>query len=64
MSMDGNFLADMFNCKLLAINSGSTGGRYWFGHVFRGGATTVANYERDEEESDGVTDAIAYTIVA
>ncbi|KAK1961962.1 hypothetical protein LY78DRAFT_587599 [Colletotrichum sublineola] len=46
------------------INSGSTGGRYWFGYVFRGGATTVANYERDDEAEDAIGDSIAYTITA
>ncbi|WQF90297.1 hypothetical protein CDEST_15311 [Colletotrichum destructivum] len=47
-----------------AINSGSTGGRFWFGFVFRGGATTVADYERVEEAESGVTDSIAYTITS
>ncbi|KZL78849.1 hypothetical protein CI238_12822 [Colletotrichum incanum] len=47
-----------------AINSGSTGGRYWFGYVFRGGATTVADYERDEEVENAVADSIAYTITS
>ncbi|KAH8884375.1 hypothetical protein GQ53DRAFT_880134 [Thozetella sp. PMI_491] len=42
-----------------ATNSGSTGGRYWFGYVYRGGPTTIADYVRDE----GVTDSVAYTIV-
>ncbi|GKT49951.1 uncharacterized protein ColSpa_10132 [Colletotrichum spaethianum] len=46
------------------INSGSTGGRYWFGFVFRGGATTVANYERDEDAANAVADSKAYTITS
>jgi len=41
-----------------ATNSGSTGGRYWFGYVFRGGPTSQKNYARE----DGVTDSIAFTI--
>ncbi|CAG9985042.1 unnamed protein product [Clonostachys byssicola] len=41
------------------INSGTPKIRYWFGYVYRGGATTQANYER----VDGVEDSIAYTIV-
>ncbi|KAK8128167.1 hypothetical protein PG984_009275 [Apiospora sp. TS-2023a] len=47
-----------------ALNSGSTGGRYWFGEVYRGGATTPARYERETDASLGVTDSIAYTIVS
>ncbi|KAK8051459.1 hypothetical protein PG993_002844 [Apiospora rasikravindrae] len=47
-----------------AINSGSTGGRYWFGEVYRGGATTPAQYERETDPSLGVTNSIAYTIVS
>ncbi|KAJ6438450.1 aspartyl aminopeptidase [Purpureocillium lavendulum] len=43
---------------VLAINSGSTGGRYWFGTVFRGGPTTEADYVR----SEGVEHSIVYTI--
>ncbi|KAK6819660.1 hypothetical protein PG995_011058 [Apiospora arundinis] len=46
------------------INSGSTGGRYWFGEVYRGGATTPAQYERETDASLGVTNSIAYTIVS
>lgn len=42
-----------------ATNSGSTGGRFWFGYVYRGGATDESFYVR----SEGVTDAFAYTIV-
>lgn len=44
---------------ILATNSGSTGGRYWFGYVYRGGATDESFYVR----SEGVTDAFAWTIV-
>ncbi|KAK2037098.1 hypothetical protein LZ31DRAFT_547099 [Colletotrichum somersetense] len=44
------------------INSGSTGGRYWFGYVFRGGVTTVDDYDRDDAEEDAIGDSIAYTI--
>ncbi|KAG8161180.1 hypothetical protein KVR01_009444 [Diaporthe batatas] len=41
-----------------ATNSGSTGGRYWFGYVYRGGATDESFYVR----TDGVTDSFAWTI--
>ncbi|KAK8105825.1 uncharacterized protein PG998_003703 [Apiospora kogelbergensis] len=46
------------------INSGSTGGRYWFGEVYRGGATTPAQYERETDASLGITNSIAYTVVS
>ncbi|KAK1596070.1 uncharacterized protein LY79DRAFT_667560 [Colletotrichum navitas] len=46
------------------INSGSTGGRYWFGYVFRGGATTLDDYDRDDEAEDAIGDSVAYTISA
>ncbi|KAF2480206.1 hypothetical protein BDY17DRAFT_256158 [Neohortaea acidophila] len=42
-----------------AVNSGSTGGKFWFGYTFRGGPTTTANYT----ESAAASDATAYTIV-
>lgn len=48
----------------LGINSGSTGGRYWFGEVYRGGATTPAQYERETDASLGITNSIAYTVVS
>ncbi|KAI1075667.1 hypothetical protein F5B20DRAFT_594806 [Whalleya microplaca] len=41
-----------------ATNSGSTGGRFWFGYSFSGGATSPADYKRNPD----VTDSIAYTI--
>ncbi len=41
-----------------ATNSGSTGGRYWFGYLFRGGPTTSEDYERH----DAVEDSIVYTL--
>ncbi|ROW15870.1 hypothetical protein VPNG_02639 [Cytospora leucostoma] len=44
-------------------NSGSTGGRYWYGYVFRGGATNESFYVRDTETSSDVTDSVAWTIV-
>ncbi|KAK2603271.1 hypothetical protein N8I77_009742 [Diaporthe amygdali] len=44
-------------------NSGSTGGRYWFGYVYRGGATDESFYVRDEDAASNVTDSVAYTIV-
>ncbi|KAF4580552.1 hypothetical protein EYR38_003151 [Pleurotus pulmonarius] len=31
-----------------AINSGHTGGRFWFGYAFSGGDTTVADFEKDD----------------
>ncbi|KJZ73897.1 hypothetical protein HIM_06790 [Hirsutella minnesotensis 3608] len=40
-----------------AINSGTPKDRYWFGYIFRGGATTQEDYTRVE----GVQDAVAYT---
>ncbi|KAB5582278.1 hypothetical protein GE09DRAFT_1210928 [Coniochaeta sp. 2T2.1] len=42
-----------------AINSGSDGGKFWFGYVFRGGPTIEWDYIRQ----DTVSDSIAYTIV-
>ncbi|KAK7754888.1 hypothetical protein SLS62_003202 [Diatrype stigma] len=42
-----------------ATNSGSTGGRFWFGYVFRGGPTTAEDYVRET----GVEDSIVFTIV-
>ncbi|GKT57157.1 hypothetical protein ColTof4_11309 [Colletotrichum tofieldiae] len=76
----GNYTADAWSAYVLekcksyaactssitysAINSGSTGGRYWFGFAFRGGATTVADYERDEEVGTAVADSTAYTITS
>lgn len=40
-----------------AINSGSTGGRYWFGYVFRGGPVTPSDFvtASDVEESFAFT---------
>lgn len=54
------------NCesRCTAINSGSTGGRYWFGEVYRGGATTPADYERVPDAAFGVTNSQMYTIQA
>ncbi|PVH93594.1 hypothetical protein DM02DRAFT_603748 [Periconia macrospinosa] len=46
-----------------ATNSGSTGGRFWFGYVFRGGPTNESFYERDDDPSSGVTNSAAWTIV-
>ncbi|KLU90227.1 hypothetical protein MAPG_09191 [Magnaporthiopsis poae ATCC 64411] len=45
-------------------NSGSTGGRYWFGEVYRGGPTTPANYERVTDPAFGITDSQMYTVKA
>ncbi|KAL8298928.1 hypothetical protein RB597_007517 [Gaeumannomyces tritici] len=45
-------------------NSGSTGGRYWFGEVYRGGPTTAADYERVPDASLGITNSQMYTIKA
>ncbi|POS74235.1 hypothetical protein DHEL01_v207367 [Diaporthe helianthi] len=39
-------------------DSGSTGGRFWFGYVYRGGATDESLYVRYE----GVTDSFAWTV--
>lgn len=46
---------------VVAINSGTPKERVWFCYVYRGGATTEADYERDAE--DGVEDSAAYTIM-
>ncbi|KAK8090687.1 hypothetical protein PG994_000192 [Apiospora phragmitis] len=59
-----NKSADTSLSTRIGINSGSTGGRYWFGEVYRGGATTPARYERETDPSLGITDSIAYTIVS
>lgn len=62
--MDG-FLPGEFRLTrgLLGTNSGSTGGRYWFGEVFRGGPTDESFYVRDTDTASNVTDSIAWTIV-
>ncbi|KUI61184.1 hypothetical protein VP1G_08359 [Cytospora mali] len=44
-------------------NSGSTGGRYWYGYVFRGGATNESFYVQDDDSSSNITDSVAWTIV-
>ncbi|KAK6824124.1 hypothetical protein RU639_005269 [Aspergillus parasiticus] len=43
-------------------NFGSTGGRYCFGYVFRGGPTTPEDYVRDSDEKAEVEDSAVYTI--
>ncbi|EFQ33362.1 hypothetical protein CGRA01v4_00935 [Colletotrichum graminicola] len=58
------FTACTSSMTFSGINSGSTGGRYWFGYVYRGGATTVDDYERDDAAEDGIADSVAYTITA
>ncbi|KAB8271310.1 hypothetical protein BDV30DRAFT_148780 [Aspergillus minisclerotigenes] len=45
-----------------ANNVGSTGGRYWFGYVFRGDPTTPNDYVRDSDEEAEVEDSAVYTI--
>ncbi|KAJ4417035.1 hypothetical protein N0V82_006389 [Gnomoniopsis sp. IMI 355080] len=45
------------------VNSGSTGGTYWYGYVFRGGATNESFYVRDTDEAANVTLSKAWTIV-
>ncbi|KAI8803279.1 hypothetical protein BJ742DRAFT_506162 [Cladochytrium replicatum] len=45
-------------------NSGSDGGRFWFGYVYRGGATNPAWYERYDDPTAAVTNSVAYTIKA
>ncbi|OGM49853.1 hypothetical protein ABOM_001608 [Aspergillus bombycis] len=45
-----------------ANNVGSTGGRYWFGYVFRGGPTTPDDYVRDWTARAQVKDSAAYTV--
>ncbi|KYK55118.1 hypothetical protein DCS_07080 [Drechmeria coniospora] len=45
----------------IADNSGDDGGRFWFGYVFRGGATTPASYKRSK--NGNVSDSVAYTVV-
>ncbi|KAK1974936.1 hypothetical protein LZ30DRAFT_786648 [Colletotrichum cereale] len=59
-----SFSACTSSMTFSGINSGSTGGRYWFGYVFRGGVTTVDSYERDDEAGDAIADSMAYTITA
>ncbi|PHH80237.1 hypothetical protein CDD82_1896 [Ophiocordyceps australis] len=44
-----------------AINSGSTGGRYWFGYTFDKPATTF-DYVRNPDERFGVQHSAAYSI--
>ncbi|KAF2441584.1 hypothetical protein P171DRAFT_74145 [Karstenula rhodostoma CBS 690.94] len=46
-----------------ATNSGSTGGRFWFGYAFRGGPTDESFYERDDDPYGGVTESAAWTMV-
>ncbi|GAB1198174.1 hypothetical protein APSETT444_007482 [Aspergillus pseudonomiae] len=48
--------------SLSANNVGSTGGRYWFGYVFRGRPTTPDDYVRDWTAKAEVKDSAAYTI--
>ncbi|KAI5458309.1 hypothetical protein BGZ63DRAFT_456930 [Mariannaea sp. PMI_226] len=43
-----------------ALNSGTPHDRYWFGYCFRGGPTTVKNYQRDSASK--VEGSYAYTI--
>lgn len=43
---------------LAGISSGSPRTRHWFGYVFRGGATTQADYVRLED----VEKSVAYSI--
>ncbi|EHA57544.1 hypothetical protein MGG_10542 [Pyricularia oryzae 70-15] len=59
-----SFTACTSTASYQAINSGSTGGRYWFGEVYRGGATTPADYERVPDAAFGVTNSQMYTIQA
>jgi hypothetical protein len=47
----------------VGTNSGSTGGRYWFGEVFRGGPTNESFYVRDTDADSDVTYSMAWTIV-
>ncbi|KAI9327602.1 hypothetical protein DFJ73DRAFT_800841 [Zopfochytrium polystomum] len=47
-----------------AQNSGSTGGQYWFGYVYKGGAVTAADFERDDDPVDNVKDSYAFTVKA
>jgi len=46
-----------------ANNSGSTGGRYWFGYLFGGGPIDSSDFVRDESKKADVTGARAFTIV-
>lgn len=38
-------------------------GRYWYGYVFRGGATNESFYVRDEDTAENVTMSKVWTIV-
>ncbi|PHH65575.1 hypothetical protein CDD81_2010 [Ophiocordyceps australis] len=44
-----------------AINSGSVGGRYWFGYTFSK-AATPDDYKRSTEKQYGVQASIAYSL--
>lgn len=44
-------------------NSGSTGGRFWFGYVYRGGPTNESFYKWEDDPALGTTNAAAWTIV-
>ncbi|KAB8068488.1 hypothetical protein BDV29DRAFT_162350 [Aspergillus leporis] len=46
-----------------AINSGSSlKDRFWFGYVFRGGPTTLEDYERDPEPHAKAQGSIAFSL--
>jgi len=43
-----------------ALNSGSTGGRYWFGYLFSGGPISSDDFVKAPKKSE-VTGAVAFT---
>jgi hypothetical protein len=45
---------------LLALNSGSTGGRYWFGYLFSGGPIDSSDFTEAPKKSE-VTGARAWS---
>ncbi|KAE8350548.1 hypothetical protein BDV28DRAFT_150832 [Aspergillus coremiiformis] len=57
-----HFAACTSTLAFSAINIGSTGGRYWFGYVFRGGPTNAHDYVRDWSSSAGVEESAAFSV--
>ncbi|KYK57923.1 hypothetical protein DCS_04936 [Drechmeria coniospora] len=60
LSQCKSFRACTSTISFAADNSGDTGGRYWYGYVFRGGPTTPSNYRRSPRGN--VSDSAAYTV--
>ena len=61
LMLEGNFGGTVLTCDvtILAINSGDTGGRYWFGYSFRGGPADPTDFVHADPES-GVKGSRAY----